>query len=206
MQLLWQGFWRIVSDNKVMNWRAGIAFFLAFLVGLFVDLSNPFIKDAFDQMNEMAQDIATRDSLLYTIQMIFFNNVLVAMMMIFLGLIFGIVPFMILLFNGLFIGVFAKFFIAEGSSLIGFIAGIIPHGIFELTAIVLAGAYGLKLGGVTWRAIVNFVSGNKEDPAPNRVANGFRELGIFILGIVVLLFIAAIIESTISSTLVALLI
>lgn len=206
MQHLWQEFVRIVKANQAMNWRAGIVFVVAILIGLFVDLSDSFIKDIFDQMNEMAQDINERDSILYTIQYIFFNNVKVALMMIFLGLLFGVVPFMTLLINGMFIGVFSKFFVAEGGSLIGFIAGIIPHGILELPAIVLAGAYGLKLGGVTWRAIVNFISGRKADPADKGLERGLRELGIFILGIVAMLFVAAIIESTISSTLAAVLI
>src|SRR5690606_32672484 len=73
------------------------------------------------------------------------NNVRVSFMAFALGL-FGVVPgILILAYNGLFLGQAAAWMIAAGDG--GrFFGLILPHGLLELTSIVIAGGAGLALG------------------------------------------------------------
>jgi uncharacterized membrane protein SpoIIM required for sporulation len=107
--------------------------------------------------------------------------------------------------GGLFAGVGSIFFLFYNGAVIGGIAGylterglgatfysfVVTHGAFELTAIVLAGAAGLRLG----HSIV----------APGRhtrrqsIVNAVRELDVIVFGFVVMLLIAAAIEAFWSS-------
>lgn len=78
---------------------------------------------------------------------IFLNNSIIAFLAVMLGLIFGIFPFLVLLSNGSILGVIIYFTQARnGWSTIS--ALILPHGIFEILAVILACAVGFKLGKV----------------------------------------------------------
>lgn len=65
---------------------------------------------------------------------IFKNNLNVITIMYLGGIIFGILPAILLLYNGLFIGYFASL----STSLNKFLILTLPHGIFEIPAIILA--------------------------------------------------------------------
>ena len=63
---------------------------------------------------------------------------------------YGIIPFMLLplislLSNGVLLGVLGGLLHASGQSMLFYAAGILPHGIFELTALVLSIACGVTL-------------------------------------------------------------
>jgi len=70
--------------------------------------------------------------------------------MILLGSLFAVFTLFAMLVNGLMIGVvFALASTHAGSSLLDMIVfGLMPHGIFELPAIFIAAAFGIKLGRV----------------------------------------------------------
>lgn len=76
------------------------------------------------------------------------------------SLLYGFVPFaclsaVALLSNGLLLGLMAAWYAASGMSLLLFAAGLIPHGIFEVPALVLSAACGLYLCRNMSRIIVN---------------------------------------------------
>lgn len=75
-----------------------------------------------------------------------FNNVRVAFQAFIFGIVFGIGTLFVLFFNGVMIGAFEHMFFAKG---VGFqsLMVIWMHGIIEISAIVIAGAAGLILGG-----------------------------------------------------------
>ena len=63
---------------------------------------------------------------------------------------YGFVPFLFLpvislVMNGLLLGLLAGLFQAEGTSLLVYAAGILPHGIFELPALLFSVACGVTL-------------------------------------------------------------
>jgi len=72
-----------------------------------------------------------------TIESIFFNNFSVAMMIYFGAIFLGLITTIILITNGLFIGYFAT-----SLPLDIFLIFTLPHGIFEIPGIIIAGAAG----------------------------------------------------------------
>lgn len=107
------------------------------------------------------------------------------------GILFGLGSVFHLVFNGLFLGALSAHIHAVGYGST-FLAFVITHGAFELTAIAFAGAAGLKLG---WAIL-----------APGRLprvaalVRAGRESVIIITGVAAMLFAAAFIEAFWSSS------
>ncbi|ROZ78726.1 stage II sporulation protein M [Ramlibacter sp. WS9] len=106
------------------------------------------------------------------------------------GVFAGIGSAFFLVFNGLFLGAMTGYMIAGGYSE-NFLSFVVTHGAFELTAIVLAGAGGLRLGH-SWLS-------------PGRLTRtesiklAAREAVVVIYGVIGLLLIAAAVEAFWSS-------
>ncbi len=77
--------------------------------------------------------------------LIFLNNSVKAFFMMLLGTLFGIIPVLFILLNGYAIGIVISATIAEIGA-ISILLGILPHGIFEIPAILIAAGYGVWLG------------------------------------------------------------
>jgi stage II sporulation protein M len=76
---------------------------------------------------------------------IFLNNTLKAFATIILGVFFGLFSLYFIAINGFFIGLVAALAVSKnGWAFV--LAGLLPHGIFELSGIVMAAAYGIWLG------------------------------------------------------------
>ena len=73
------------------------------------------------------------------------NNVVKAGIMMCLGVVFGLVPIVFLVSNGNVLAVAAAIIAEQGGALVA-VAGLAPHGIVELSAVLLAAAAGLRLG------------------------------------------------------------
>lgn len=95
------------------------------------------------------------ESVLATALALFYNNIRVSLVMMVGGLIFGIIPFLVVIANGALVGyvlatLTAKIHINLGLAIL---AGILPHGIFEIPAYLLASAYGLRIGATEFQTI-----------------------------------------------------
>jgi len=78
---------------------------------------------------------------------LFMNNYLSMVQMLLLGVVAGISPLITLGFNGALVGMMLSLTVKEGLPLLPLIIfGILPHGIPELFAFFLCGAFGLKFG------------------------------------------------------------
>jgi stage II sporulation protein M len=75
---------------------------------------------------------------------IFLNNIKASALAMFLGIIFGIIPLVVAISNGYLLGFVAHEAVAVGGLLT--LWKILPHGIFELPAILFSIALGMKLG------------------------------------------------------------
>lgn len=115
---------------------------------------------------------------------IFRNNLLSALFALFLGLFFGIVP----IFNALLNGAVLGYVVARTIPLVGVASlwRLLPHGIFELPAIFIAIGLGIKLGGV-------FFNLSSRSLLRERLS---ASLDVFVYVVLPLLFIAALIETT----------
>ena len=121
------------------------------------------------------------------------NNIGKSLLFMLGGIIGGVLPLFFVIFNGFFIGYVAySFSYIYGIEFI--IAGLTPHGIFEIPAIVFAMAIGMSLGYAAMNAVRREGSILKEA----RLA-----LGLFLTRITPILILAAIIEVTLTPLLLA---
>ncbi len=138
---------------------------LAFGVLLGV-LRGVFAPDAAATVGEQLEELVAtlRDlSPFQLFLLIAVNNTVKILAMTFLGIAFGLVPVAFLLLNGMILQIVAAKILAVGGPLV-LAAGLLPHGIIELTAALLGAAMGLRLGiaavrrlsrpGVTLRPIL----------------------------------------------------
>lgn len=117
---------------------------------------------------------------------IFFNNAIKAFLAIILGLLFGLYPLFFIFSNGFLVGV-TIFVVYNKYGIARVLAGLLPHGIFEVPAMILASSYGIWLGYRVYRRLRH----RKEALKPYlklAMRKYFSEL-------VPLIFIAALIEA-----------
>lgn len=131
---------------------------------------------------------------------IFLNNSIKGVVIIFLGAFFGVLPALFLLINGAVIGYLIHLSALQGQDLFELIVkGLLPHGIIEIPAIIIACAFGLHFGGKVFSSIFRSLT-RKEDRGSDW-SYFMRQTFTASVWIVILLFIAAIIESTITFSL-----
>jgi uncharacterized membrane protein SpoIIM required for sporulation len=107
-----------------------------------------------------------------------------------LGLFFGIGSVYALVFNGIYFGAIAGYITERGLGH-NFYQFVVTHGAFELTAIVLAGAAGMRLG--------HSLLAPGRSTRLQSLTRAARETSILVVGLAVMLIIAAAIEAFWSS-------
>ncbi|WP_138496020.1 stage II sporulation protein M [Paenibacillus pinistramenti] len=156
------------------------------------------ISGEVDKLRQVSSGLkASAQPELHFFVFIFINNVTKSVLAIWLGAFFGVLPALFLLLNGMALG-----FVVAASGEAGvnisqlIVKGLLPHGIIEIPALLIASAYGIKFGGLVWRTLL--VSGR-----PNKAGTLNKEWKNFLtsavgttLWVVVLLAVAALIEST----------
>lgn len=127
---------------------------------------------------------------------IFFNNALKGAAIIFLGALLGVLPALFALINGAVIGYLVHLAALQGLDLYELIVkGLLPHGIIEIPALLIACAFGLQFGG---KAIASLFGKRNTD------WNAFMRRTVTVaFWVVLLMLIAAIIESTLTMALLA---
>ncbi|MGD9678303.1 MAG: stage II sporulation protein M [Vulcanibacillus sp.] len=191
-------FWITIKENIRNVKIASFIFLLGIVSGYIINPNNELIIASFEKLSELAEDIVKNESILYSITTIFVNNFKIALFMVVIGVIFGIFPIILLLFNGVFIGIFIKMFLEDGNSVIFLLIGLLPHGVFELTAIILAAAFGMKLGFTLFRTLINLFKGIETNDYTLRLSNLIKQTVVVLFGVAAILFVAAVIESTLS--------
>ncbi|WP_150275568.1 stage II sporulation protein M [Paenibacillus tepidiphilus] len=122
---------------------------------------------------------------------IFMNNSIKCVAVIYLGALFGVLPAVFLLINGAVIGYVIHLSLQQGQDLFELIVkGLLPHGIVEIPALLIACAIGLQFG----REVIRQMSGTAGRP----LSHLLRQTVTGAFWVVVLMFIAALIESTIT--------
>ena len=105
----------------------------------YIDMTNENIA------NGDAMAVYKSDGEMETFLPIFLNNIRIDFMTFFSGIFMSIGTLLIMVFNGVMVGVFQFFFIQKGLFWESFL-GIWTHGALEISAIVLSGGAGLVLG------------------------------------------------------------
>ncbi len=127
----------------------------------------------------------------YASSAIMTNNIGVALTACASGMLAGLGPVYMMLFNGLLIGVVGSACYRAGMS-VALWSFVSPHGVLELPAIFMAGGAGLLLAkGILFPGTL---------PRRDAIAAAARDAGRLMLGVVPILVIAGIIEGFISPT------
>ena len=181
------------SWNYIKLNRSYIYFVIAlFVISIFLALLFPIPASLEEQLKELIKQLIERTAGLNSFQLItyiFFNNLWVSALGIFLGIIFCVAPVIIAVSNGYVMGFVIKLMM-EG---LGLQDGIIslwrlfPHGIFELPAVIMSLAIGIKLG-------VSAISSLNQNSFRILLEELKSAVKILIFVIMPLLLIAALIE------------
>ncbi len=131
---------------------------------------------------------------------IFINNAMASLMFILSGLFFGLYPLYGLVVNGMAIGyLWQTLEIAGQTPWKMFVFGILPHGIFEIPAIVLAAAFGMRIGIQVWQSLMRLLRpADRQQPQKMTWRGLLAQLPLTINLVLGLLLLAAAIESTLS--------
>ena len=132
---------------------------------------------------------------------IFYNNVLKSVFMMFAGIVFAVLPVFFLVVNGMVIGFLFKVLSMANQDMVSFVVkGLLPHGIIEIPAILIAAAFGLRFGVL---AIQRMIPSYRMRPDAMTFKLWSKKTWNGALWVTVMLFIGAIIESTITLWLVS---
>jgi stage II sporulation protein M len=112
-------------------------FFPAFTKNIFASV--------FRMLADLGQTIFEDQGALQGTLTLFWHNLRAVLGMIILGMLLGLFPLMGMLINGGLLGVVLALAIMNGQ-ILAFMAGVIPHAIFELPALVIGAGAGLFLG------------------------------------------------------------
>lgn len=179
----------------ITAWAFVILAVLGWLAGMFIDGLAEKTMESFAQM--VSDSEIMDDSGAINVLMLFWNNVRATVA----TAIFGFIPFLYLTAislatNASTLGIFAAVYVDRGTSLLVFFASLVPHGIFELPALVLSMACGLYL----CRVMTDYVRFKKKGTVGPAVLNVAR---VMALNVVPLLAAAAIIETYVTPAIVA---
>lgn len=200
-KFLWRGFPKLCWEQGFWIMISFLIMFLGFGLGIvlyYVDISLAAklipgnLQDIMNglQKGQVGTKLANGQKPLISAA-IMINNIKVAIMVFAFGITGGIGTALVLLINGLILGVLAALFWQYKHSL-DFWSLIVPHGVIEITAIIIAGAAGFIIG----KALVKPGVLSRKDAL--RVA-GLNAIQI-LLGVIPFFVIAAIIEGFITPT------
>ena len=118
-------------------------FIVTFIIGLFL----PAPAFLLDILREIINNLLAKTQNLDTIGLIkyiFINNLSVSVLSILFGILFGVIPIILTLTNGYFIGFVSQVSISQNG--IFSLWRLLPHGVFELPAVIISLGIGLNLG------------------------------------------------------------
>jgi len=189
--------WKLFGLACLLFYGVGVAIFAAHFAmpDLIYHLMSPDAVASFEEMYDPAAEHygAPRDTVgdLSAFAYYTSNNVGVALRTFAWGVFAGLGSLFVLMLNAVSMGAIAAHLTLAGHAL-PFFSFVVGHGSFELTAIVLAGAAGMKLG---WSLVA---------PGARRRREALRETAArcvpLLYGTVAMLLVAAVIEAFWSST------
>ncbi len=173
--------WEYLKKARFCFFIVLALFLISTLVGFFLPIFlKEYIFNFIEQLMQKTEGMGFFQLFIF----IFQNNLTTAFIGMLLGLVFGILPLILAVFNGYVIGFVTKIVVSETSFFS--VLRLLPHGIFELPALILSLGLGLKLATF-------FMSEDKKKQFKYDLENSLR---VFLLAILPLLLIAAVIETS----------
>lgn len=172
---------KYLKESKNYIFTISIIFFSFILIGY---LFPTFFADKLLEIIKQLMEKFTGLGLGKTIGLIFFNNLQASLFSVLFGVAFGVLPLFSAIVNGYFIGFVANKVIAQEGIFV--LWRLLPHGIFELPAVLISMGLGLRIGLELFK--------KKSDK--NLKRNIVESIKSFLAIVLPLLLIAAIIEGT----------
>lgn len=191
-------FGNILKQDQAYLWIAAILLFGSSVLGyLFHDAVQPLVENALKQLQGVVEDIQQDPTYWNIFLTIFLNNLRASFIMIVSGFIFGLFPIFSMLLNGFMLGYVMYDSAAQFdlNPLVLFIQQILPHGILEFPAVIIAAGFGIKFGWLVIRGIGSIWSEDTRIRVGKEFRRSFVQLPLVFLGIVILLVLAATIEA-----------
>ena len=180
----------MVADTKKYVLGLTVLFSMSIVIGYIFGMHNP---SSIETIIEGFADIIIPEHTSFELMtFIFFNNLKVAAIAIFLGCFFAIIPIFMVFFNGIIIGIVAESFIRE-AGLLFLVVGLLPHGIIEIPMILFSAGIGCKMGVGALQVII------RKKTARSYLHDFVTATWIFVLIILPLLLAAAFIESYVTA-------
>jgi stage II sporulation protein M len=173
--------WEYLRKSKNYLWTIVIIFLIMVIIGFLVPAPE-FLSEKIMQLIEEIINKTQGMSSLELIAFIIGNNVQTSFLGMILGFVFGIFPIMTTIINGYLLG-FVGFISVNSDGWVSLLK-LLPHGIFELPAVIIALGLGLKLGTFPFKK-------NPRKSLRESLENSTR---VFLLIVLPLLLIAGIIE------------
>lgn len=195
--------WVDLIYSQKLIWLSCIIFTVAIFIGFTNDALAAFLDMQIQGVAELATiaENANNKTLAFML-IIFINNAVKCVMVIFLGIFFGLYPLFFITINGLIIGYLLKL---SASGMLQYnlfdtiVKGLLPHGILEIPALIIATAYGLRMGRLVWKSIVLAIKGGNETNGLGLTYKGtLKRAGVMSVYLTIVLAIASIIESTVT--------
>jgi stage II sporulation protein M len=179
--------------SYVIDLRAEIAviaivFVIFSVAGFFAGISYQGTQGTTDQLSTNNAPDAASIATLSSVIGIVVNNIVGCLMASALGLALGFVPLLFTITNGLTIGMLVGSTLPKTNVLL-LLAAVVPYGVFEIPAVLLSSAIGLRLG----YSLIKRVMGKKG--LLNEVKKGLK---IFVFWVLPLIILATIIQVVIT--------
>lgn len=159
-----------------------------------------YLGQSIDALRDVAQTLgASNNPQLSFFVFIFLNNAVKSVAFVYFGALFAVVPLVVLAMNGMVLGYVMLHPAQEMPFFTLLVKGILPHGIIELPAVILACAYGIRLGVLMIRLIGTlFRPAERQALARAELAALMRVTLPLCAAVTLALLAAAVIESTIT--------
>lgn len=202
--MLAEQFRLIWSDNKRYFLIGGLLMILGIIFGyLEADLVEKMAQQMIAQIRKIADQIQKSEHSSAVFWMILFNNLFSSFLMMVLGVLFSFFPIYGLVANGVLLGyLLDKMGDAGLNPLVVLTVGILPHGIFELPAVVFAASFGIRYGVLTWRTFAFIWSVEGRGKIKQEWVAGLKQFPLALLIVAILLVVAAVVESVITPMLI----
>ncbi|MBI5817134.1 MAG: stage II sporulation protein M [Candidatus Yonathbacteria bacterium] len=179
--------YRLDEDTTFYFKALSLLFIITFLVGVMTATLFPLeARQGVDEVSRQLEFLSGAGPF-QIFGIIFLNNAIKSFVALSSGILFGIIPVVFILVNGYAIGIISAVAIAEQGT-VSVLALTLPHGIFEIPAVLLAASYGVMLGEKFY--------GRIKRGEPFRLSFSLATNAFFKI-IVPILAIAAFIETTI---------
>lgn len=199
--------WTAIRDHfRQMSRYTGLSTII-FLAGIIIGGINPafrqFLDGQLEGLDQLVKGIENSTNPTMTmILVIFFNNAIKAVLVMYFGALLGILPIIFLAVNGMVLGYMMqlnaeKYGVMQTVELM--IKGILPHGWIEIPAIIIACAYGIRFGVIMLKLLGSGLFAKSKAAANVKSLEYFliRSVPVTVL-LIVALAIAAVIESTVT--------